>query len=180
MHQNHVSSTWTALGGDIAGSTQRPSVACEAFGLITPYEVSSLREVLREGRVPWDLLHKLHRLRSDDYKEHYLQRQSWVLLSLLLAAGEQGFKDISLWDRERLIRMMAYVRKDEDAIPDSMPHGYDDDHDLMRMTCAQLGPVLEAFKAWHLLRQVPKLWQTQAAFDSDSALLDRPHIPSVA
>lgn len=59
--------------------------------------------------------------------------------------------------------MLAYVRKDDDAIPDTSPNGFVDDHDLMRMTCAELREVLENFKAWHLSRRVARLWSGSEA-----------------
>jgi len=134
----------------------------EALGLVNTAEISALRQSLGAGRVPPDLLQKIERLRVEDYREHDLQRQSRLVLSLLLAAEEGQFTRVSRWDRERLIRLMAYVRKDEDAIPDARPHGYDDDHGLMRATCAQMEPLLRAFKAWRLVRQVPELWLSQS------------------
>jgi hypothetical protein len=159
MHQNHVDFRWPAWRGAWNQPNDPSQAGRDLLGLVSAAETAALRASLSIGKVPQDLLDKLNRLHAEDYKEHYLQRQSWVLLALLVAAGDRGFNDISPWDRERLVRMIAYVRKDDDAIPDGWPHGFDDDHDLMRLTCNQLRPVLDAFKSWRLKRQVPRLWE---------------------
>lgn len=129
-----------------------------ALRLVTPEELHSLCAALRNGQPPPDLERKLARLRGDDPREFYLRQQTRLLIKLLIAAARDGFCQANPHDCERLLRVVAYVRKDDDAIPDYLEHGFDDDHDLMRMTCAELGPVLERYKAWHLARRVPALW----------------------
>lgn len=59
--------------------------------------------------------------------------------------------------------MLAYVRKDEDAIPDTQPGGMADDHDLVRTTCAEFRELLDAFKACHLSRRGPLPWDATQA-----------------
>ena len=58
-------------------------------------------------------------------------------------------------ERERLLRVLAYVRKDEDAIPDYTPEGFKDDQREMRAARVELSGMIQAFKAWPLRHQVP-------------------------
>ena len=51
--------------------------------------------------------------------------------------------------------MLAYVRKDDDAIPDYLPSGFMDDQQEVRAAAMELGPLLQAFKAWRLCHLVP-------------------------
>ena len=53
---------------------------------------------------------------------------------------------------------VAYVRKDDDAIPDYRPKGFADDPQEVRVVTTQLSPLLQAFKAWRLRHQVPGMW----------------------
>jgi hypothetical protein len=131
--------------------------------MVTEAEINALCDSLREDRVPADLQAKLDRLRTDDPKESYLKRQSLLLASLLMSPSARGFCRLRPHDCERLLRMLAYVRMDDDAIPDTWSGGMADDHDLMRLTCADLREALETFKAWHLSRRVPLLWNARAA-----------------
>lgn len=122
--------------------------------------MEALLQALRRGALPPDLQAKLAGLRATDAKENYLRQSSLLLARLLMAAHTEGFCHARPGDCERLLRMLAYVRKDEDAIPDSWPGGFEDDHDLMRWVCGELRPVLEAYKAWHLVHRVPRLWSS--------------------
>jgi hypothetical protein len=131
--------------------------------MVTEAEVQVLGAALRRGHVPPDLVAKLGRLRTDDPKELYLQKQSLILEWLLMSPAAREGCRLGPREGDRLLRMLAYVRKDEDAIPDTWPGGMADDHDLMRLTCAEFREVLDAFKAWHLSRRVPTLWRATPA-----------------
>jgi hypothetical protein len=120
--------------------------------------MEALCHALRTGRAPADLQAKLARLSLEHPMDLYLRRQSELLISLLAAPEAAEFCRLQPDDCRRLLRMLAYVRKDDDAIPDTWAGGFVDDHDLMRMTCAQLRPALDAYKAWHLSRRVARLW----------------------
>jgi len=135
-----------------------PRVMPEALNLVTDREMEALCNAMRLGRVPLDLKAKLGRLRTDDPREFYLKRQSELLIALLMAPGAADFCHVHPDDWQRLLRMLAYVRKDDDAIQDTCPGGFVDDHDLMRMTCTELCSELETFKAWHLSHRVSLLW----------------------
>ncbi len=131
--------------------------------MVTAWELEALCHALRERRIPADLKAKVAGFRVDDPKEFYLKRQSELLLAFLLAPEASQYCRLRPDDCQRLLRVLAYVRKDDDAIPDTRPGGFVDDHDLMRMTCTELGQVLDAFKAWHLSRRVAHLWGASGA-----------------
>jgi hypothetical protein len=131
--------------------------------MVTEAEMKALCDALHHDRVPTDLRAKLDRLRADDPRDLYLRQQSLLLASLLMSPAARGFCRLRQHDCERLLRMLAYVRKDDDAIPDTWPGGMADDHDLMRLTCTELREALDAFKAWHLSRRVPLLWNAHVA-----------------
>jgi len=131
--------------------------------MVTEAEMKALCDALHQDHVPADLRAKLNRLRTDDPREFYLKQQSLLLSSLLTSPAAREFCRLRPRDCERLLRMLAYVRKDDDAIPDTWPGGMVDDHDLMRMTCTELREMLDKFKAWHLSRRVPLLWDARAA-----------------
>lgn len=140
-----------------------PKVTPAALNLVTPHELDTLRQALRSGTLPLDLCAKLDRLRADDPQEQHLKQRSALLIGLLTAVEAHEFCLVTPEDRERLLRKLAYVRKDDDAIPDSWPGGFADDWDLMRQVCGELKPVLDAYKGWHLVRRVPLLWQAARA-----------------
>jgi hypothetical protein len=77
---------------------------------------------------------------------------------LLLAALESAFSEATSANRERLLRVLAYVRKDDDAIPDYRTDGFTDDQQEVRAATTELGPLLHAFKVWRLRHQVPGMW----------------------
>ena len=131
--------------------------------MVTEAEIKALNEALDQGHLPADLRAKLGGLRTDDPRELYLKRQSLLLGSLLMSPAAVAYCRLHPRVGERLLRMLAYVRKDDDVIPDTWSGGMADDHDLMRLTCRELREVLDTFKAWHLARRVPSLWNADAA-----------------
>jgi len=137
-------------------------VTVRALDMVTKAEMENLCDSLHQGHVPSDLQAKLERLRTDDPKEFYLKQQSLLLMSLLMSPAAQSYCTLRPNVCERLLRMVAYVRKDDDAIPDTWADGMADDHDLMRMTCTELRAALDTFKAWHLSRRVPLMWNVPA------------------
>jgi len=136
-------------------------ITASALNMVTESEMHTLCDTLQQDRIPVDLRAKLDRLRTDDPRELYLKNQSLLLSSLLRSPAAREFCLARPDDCQRLLRMLAYVRKDDDAIPDTWPGGMVDDHDLMRLTCTELRQVLDTFKAWHLSRRVPLLWHTR-------------------
>src|SRR5664280_2729313 len=95
--------------------------------LVTPHDLQDLRSALAQGRCPPDLDAKLARLAACSLSERYIEQNSRLFIALLLAASENSFTKTTPADRERLLRVLAYVRKDDDAIPDYSPDGFSDD-----------------------------------------------------
>jgi hypothetical protein len=60
--------------------------------------------------------------------------------------------------RELLLKVLAYVWKLEDAIPDYRLGGFVDDYQEVRRATHDLSRLLESFKGWRLRNQVPGMW----------------------
>lgn len=126
--------------------------------LVTTHDVQGVRSALAQGRLPADFEAKLARLGGGSLAERYVEQNSRLFFALLLAAQESTFTAANSADRERLLRVLAYVRKDDDGIPDYRPDGFSDDQQEVRAAAADLGPLLHAFKVWRLRHQVPEMW----------------------
>jgi hypothetical protein len=126
--------------------------------LVTAHDVQGLRSALAQGRLPADLETKLARLAGGSLSERYVEQNCRLIVALLLAAQQNSFTQATPADRERLLRVLAYVRKDDDAIPDYRPDGFADDQQEMRAAAMELKPLLLDFKVWRLRHQVPGMW----------------------
>jgi hypothetical protein len=126
--------------------------------LVTAHDVQGLRSALARGRCPADLEAKLARLSGGSLSERYVEQNCRLIVALLLAAQQNSFTQATPADRERLLRVLAYVRKDDDAIPDYRPDGFADDQQEMRSAATELNPLLLDFKVWRLRHQVPGMW----------------------
>ena len=100
--------------------------------LVTPQEVHELRLALVKRGLPPDFEAKLSRLGEGNLIQRYVEQNSRLFFALLLAASESSFIRATPSDRERLLRVLAYVRKDDDAIPDYLPSGFMDDQQEVR------------------------------------------------
>ena len=125
---------------------------------ITPHELESLRGALARGALPLDFLGKLKRLADGDLSHHFIQQNCRLFAALLVATEHSSFREGSPAERERLLRVLAYVRKDDDAIPDYKPEGFADDQREIRSAAVELHALIQSFKAWRLRHQVPALW----------------------
>jgi hypothetical protein len=130
-----------------------------ALHLVGAPELQELREALARGTLPPDFEAKLARLAEGDLMQRFLARNCRLLVALLLAAQGGSFKEASPADCERLLRVLAYVRKDDDAIPDYRVGGFTDDQQEMRAAMTALHALLKSFKAWRLRNQVPGMWR---------------------
>ncbi len=135
-----------------------PTVCPSALHLVTAHELEELRAALARGELPRDFEAKLNRLAEGDLTHRFLARNCRLFSALLHAAQQGLFKQASRADCERLLRVLAYVRKDEDAIPDYQAGGFVDDQQEVRTATTELQPLLDAFKAWRLRHQVPAMW----------------------
>ena len=140
---------------------QMPVTQSGLLHLVTTYDVQELRNALAQGRLPVDFEAKLAKLTNGSLSDQYVEQNSRLFFALLLAALASGFTEAAPSDRERLLRVLAYVRKDDDAIPDYLPGGFIDDQQQVRAAAMELRPVLQHFKSWRLRHQVPAMWQRQ-------------------
>ncbi len=129
---------------------------------ITAHEVEALREALARGCLPPDFHRKLRGLAGGDLSSLFIEQNCRLFAALLLATEEGSFRAGSRAERERLLRVLAYVRKDQDAIPDYQPGGLKDDQQEVRAAMIELEELLQAFKAWRLRHQVPGMWSSHA------------------
>ncbi len=151
-------------GGWLDHSRRVPLQPASALHLVTRQEMEVLRQALNRGGLPLDFEAKLARLSRDQQLLHrFVEQQSRLFLALLLAAQQGRFHAASAAERERLLRVLAYVRKDDDAIHDDGPGGYQDDQAEVRNAIAELRRLLTEFKWWRLRHEVPRLWLAQPA-----------------
>ncbi len=130
--------------------------------LVNVHEVQELRAALTRGVLPPDFEAKLAKLAEGDLMHRFVTRNCRRFVNLLLAAQSGLFKEPSQADCERLLRVLAYVRKDDDALADYKPRGFSDDQQEVRAAMTELHPLLKSFKAWRLCHQVPGMWLNYA------------------
>ena len=126
--------------------------------LVTAHDIDQLRKELARGNVPPDLEAKLRKLALGDLGQRFIAQNCRTMLALIVATQDGSFKAAGQAECERLLRVLAYVRKDDDAIPDYQPGGFVDDQKEVRLATSELGVLLERFKAWRLQHQVPAMW----------------------
>lgn len=145
-----------------AGRLQSPGLTLASrpalLHLITAHEVEAMRWALARGHLHPDFLEKLRKLGRGDLSHRFIEQNCRLFAALLMATEEGGFRDINPAERERLVRVLAYVRKEDDAIPDYSPEGFRDDQQEVLAVVVELGGLLQAFKAWRLRHQVPAMW----------------------
>ncbi len=127
--------------------------------LVTPCEIEDLRQALARRILPLDFEAKLSRLAEGDLLQRNVARHCCCFLALLLAAADGSFQEARPTDWERLLRVLAYVRKEDDFIADYKPNGFADDQCEVHGAAVELAPLLESFKAWRLRHQVPGMWR---------------------
>jgi hypothetical protein len=140
-----------------------PAVRPGLLGLVTVHELEALRLALGRGELPPDLEAKLTRLTEGDLTHRFVARNCRLFVELLLAVQAGSFRDASQPESERLLRVLAYVRKDDDGIPDYKPGGFLDDQAEVRAALLEFQDRLKSFKAWRLRQQVPGLWLANQA-----------------
>lgn len=126
--------------------------------LVTGEEVRALSEPLARGHVPADFEAKLNRLAQGTLLHRAIARNCRSFIALLQAVQDGSYTQLPPRVFERLLRVLAYVRKDDDNIPDYQPDGFVDDQQEVRKADTEYRSLLEQFKAWRLRNQVPALW----------------------
>jgi hypothetical protein len=101
---------------------------------------------------------KLDRMKGEDLTCRFVEQHCRLFMLLLSAAQDGSFREASAAECDRLLRVLAYVRKDDDYTPDYRPDGYADDRQEVRSAVSELAPLLHSFKSWRLRHQVPGLW----------------------
>ena len=149
-----------------AGRTQSPARTLVSppalLQWITPHELEGLRNALTRGALPPDFLAKLKRMTNGGLSHHFIEQNCRLFAALLLAKEDGSFREGSPAECERLLRVLAYVRKDDDAIPDYKPEGLTDDQKEIRAATVALDGLVQGFKVWRLRHQVPIMWPTCA------------------
>jgi len=102
-------------------------------------------------------------LANGDLSDYFIEQNCRTFAALLMATAQGSFQESNQPERERLLNVLAYVRKDDDAIPDFKPGGFADDLREMRIATGELGDLIQAFKAWRLRHQVPGMWANHGA-----------------
>lgn len=133
-----------------------------ALNLVSAHELENLRAALVAGMTPLDLERKLATLDVHDPVKHDVRQKTLLFLALLNAVREGVFRDVPVDCQQRILRVVAYVRKTDDAITDLREGGYLDDLAEVRAAVHDLAGLLQRFKCWRLEHQVPALWQHAA------------------
>ena len=138
---------------------RQPTFKPSHLHLVTVHDLQDLGDSLARGHVPADLEAKLIKLATGDLVLRSIEKNCRTIIALILASHEGSFRVASREERERLLRVLAYVRKDDDAISDYRSDGFVDDQQELREVTSALNPMLQEFKAWRLRHQVPGMWQ---------------------
>lgn len=137
---------------------QMPASKPGLLHLITAHELEDLHRGLDRAELPLDFETKLTRLAGDNILHCSVEQNCRLFIALLRATRDGSFRDVGRADQERLLRVLAYVRRDDDAIPDYKSGGFVDDQREVRAANLELAPLLQSFKAWRLRHQVPGMW----------------------
>ncbi len=145
------------------GFTIQPTAARMSFlYLVTDGDLQQMRNAIARGTMPPDFEAKLKKLAAGSLLHRSVEQNCRLFISLLMAARDGAFVEADESARERLLRVLAYVRKDDDAMPDYKPEGFADDQHEVRAVAMELGALLQAYKEWRLRHQVPRMWVTAA------------------
>ena len=125
---------------------------------VTRAEIQTMADAVAAGVVPVDFEAKLKTLARGDILHQNIEKNCRRFLCLLQADHEGLFTELTPLQRQYLLAVLAYVRKDDDAIADYRFGGYVDDQFQVRTAMADTAPVVQHFNLWRLRHQVPKLW----------------------
>src|SRR6266566_1083624 len=138
------------------GFTIQPTAARVSFlHLVTDQDLQQMRNAIARGTMPPDFDAKLRKLAGGSLLHRSVEQNCRLFIALLQAAHAGLFKRATEDEKQRLLRVLAYVRKDDDAIPDYKPGGFLDDQREVRAAATEFGRLLENFKNWRLRNQVP-------------------------
>lgn len=143
---------WVPAQGQGYGSSFSP------LQLLSPAELEAMSGAVERGELPADFLDKLGRLRLGDLQQTAIEQHCRLFFELLRAGRSGAFDTLTDAQAQALARVLAYVRKEDDVIPDYLPRGFSDDHQEVRHAANEMAPLLHRFKDWRLRHQVPSLW----------------------
>jgi len=147
-----------------------------ALHMVTQHDVNDIEMALNRGNVPTDFESKLEGLAMQSLLHRSVERNCRLFIALLQAAHKDEFKQLTPSAKERLLRVLAYVRKDDDAIADYKQNGFVDDQREVQAVVADLGVLLDSFKSWRLCHQVPGLWNQVAPTLPPTSDLSQPAV----
>jgi hypothetical protein len=136
----------------------RPASGSDILHWVTPQDLQELKEMLQRGWLPLDFEAKLLELAGGGLADRQIERNCRLFVALLTAAYDGAFRGVTRAECDRLLTVLAYVRKTDDAIPDYRDDGFVDDHQEVHTATVELASLLQAFKAWRLRHQVPGMW----------------------
>lgn len=127
--------------------------------MVTQAELLALKRALLEGQTPADLELKLSCLEARSVMHQFIAQNCRLLLLLLKSVYAGAFSEVAPQQCDELLRVVAYVRKDDDAIADYTTGGFADDLLELRTVLSERHELVTRFKAWRLCHQVPALWR---------------------
>jgi len=139
-------------------SISLPAPRAGLLDFVSSEEVADMGRAIASGVLPIEFAAKLDRLSSKSLLHQFIAESSHDFIRLLMAAQFGEFGPMPAGVRERLLRVLAYVRKENDAVPDFKPGGFEDDLREVRAATSELGGLLQRFKEWHLRHAVPAMW----------------------
>ena len=148
---NHVST-------EVAFAIQPADSQLSFLYLVSAEDLRNMRDAIIRGTIATDFETKLKKLAGGSLLHRAVEQHCRLFISLLMATENGGFTEADESACDRLLRVLAYVRKDDDALPDYKPDGFADDQREVRAAATELGELLQTFKEWRLRHQVPRMW----------------------
>ena len=126
--------------------------------LVEPGELQALKETLSRGAIPVEFEAKLKRLGREGLTHYYIEQTSRLFIAIWFATRSGEFLKCDPSHLDLMLKVLAYVAKENDFIPDYQSNGFTDDYEMIRATGRQLETLIRDFKEWRLKNQVPRFW----------------------
>jgi hypothetical protein len=119
---------------------------------VTAREIDLVRPTDENGWLRPQIEAKLARLNPDCPDHRELRRLATLSLDLLTAVSEKRFDPGTGWGElePRLLRALAYLVREGDAIPDHLPGGFDDDMREFQALAMRADTVFTVFQGLQL------------------------------
>lgn len=132
--------------------------------LVNQFELEQMRFAIARGALPVDFEHKLRRIAAESLTGRFIEQQCRWFAALLIAVQSGQFRGVDNDRFQQLMRVLAYVRKEDDAIPDYQVQGLVDDRHEVRLVVVEMQLLIAGFKDWWLRSRVPVAWNQPVAF----------------